>query len=125
MDVILDSSVWFEYFKRNAPYYNEVQILLSTLSVKIIDPVVGEILQGALNKSELSFLKTYLQYVPKIEIKGLFEIAGEYSFSNKFISKDIGIIDACIIVATIETNSLLWTLDKKIINFIEPKFLYK
>jgi len=39
------------------------------------------------------------------------------SFENKLISKGIGLIDACLIYATIETNSLLWTLDKKIINF--------
>jgi len=39
------------------------------------------------------------------------------SFENKLISKGIGLIDACLIYATIETNSLLWTLDKKTDNF--------
>ena len=58
------------------------------------------------------------------ETKDLFEKAGEYSFQNKLISKGIGLIDACLIYATIETNSLLWTLDKKIINFLDKKYLY-
>jgi hypothetical protein len=44
MDLIIDSSVWFEYFKRNDPYYQEVQGHLDTLSVKILDPIVGELL---------------------------------------------------------------------------------
>ena len=124
MDIIVDSSVWFEYFKGNDPYYTEVQTYLNILSIKIIDPIVGEILQGALNQKEINFLREHLQYVPKIEIKDLFENAGEFSFENKLISKGVGLIDACLIYATIETNSLLWTLDKKIINFLDKEFLY-
>ena len=124
MDLIVDSSVWFEYFKRNDPYYQEVQGYLDTLSVKILDPIVGEILQGALNQKELNFIKAHIQYVPKIEMSDLFEKAGEYSCANKLVSKGIGLIDACLIYATMETNSILWTLDKKIINFLDKKYLY-
>ena len=124
MDIIVDSSVWFEYFKRNDPYFKEVQTYLNILCIKILDPVIGEIFQGALNRNELNFIKEHIQYVPKIEIKNLFEKAGEYSFENELISKGIGLIDACLIYATIETNSLLWTLDKKIVNFLDEKYLY-
>jgi hypothetical protein len=124
MDIIVDSSVWFEYFKRNDPYYQEVQNYLDDLSIKIIDPIVGEILQGALNQNEINFIREHIRYVPKIEIKDLFEKAGEYSYENKLISKGIGLIDACLIYATIKTNSLLWTLDKKIINYLDKKYLY-
>ena len=124
MDIIIDSSVWFEYFKRNDPYYQEVQNYLDSLSIKIIDPIIGEILQGALNQHEKNFIKEHIQFVPKIEISNLFEKAGEYSYENKLISKGIGLIDACLIYATIETNSLLWTLDKKIVNFLDKKYLY-
>jgi hypothetical protein len=124
MDIIADSSIWFEYFKRNDPYFREVQTYLNILSIKTIDPIVGEILQGALNQKEITFIKDHIQFVPKIEIKNLFEKAGEFSFENKLISKGIGLIDACLIVATIDTKSLLWTLDKKIINFLDKKYLY-
>jgi predicted nucleic acid-binding protein len=125
MDILVDSSVWFEYFKRKEPYFKEVQMYLNTLSIKIIDPIIGEILQGALNQNELNFIKANIQYVPKIGIKELFEKAGMYSFENKLISKGIGLIDSCLIYTTIETNSLLWTLDKKIIKFLDEKYLYK
>lgn len=124
MDIILDSSVWFEYFKRNDPYFKEVQTCLNVLSIKIIDPIIGEILQGALNKNEINFIREHIQYVPKIEISDLFEKAGTYSFENKLISKGIGLIDACLIYTTIETNSLLWTLDKKIVKFLDEKYLF-
>lgn len=124
MDILLDSSVWFEYFKRNDPYFWEVQGHLNRASIKIIDPIIGEILQGAFNRNEIDFIKAHIQFAPKIEIKNLFEKAGEYSFENKLISKGIGLIDACLMVATIETNSLLWTLDKKIVNFLDRQYLY-
>jgi len=124
MDIIADSSVWFEYFKKHDPYFREVQTYLNILSIKIIDPIIGEILQGALNQKDINFIRDHIQFVPKIEIKDLFEKAGQYSFENKLISKGIGLIDSSLIVATIETNSLLWTLDKKIINFLDKKYQY-
>jgi hypothetical protein len=94
------------------------------MRIKIIDPIIGEILQGALNINEINFIREHIQYVPKIEINDLFEKAGVYSFENKLISKGIGLIDASLIYATIESNSLLWTLDKKIVNFMDGKYLY-
>jgi len=80
-------------------------------------------LQGALNQRELNFIRDHIQFVPKFEIGDLFAKAGEFSFENQLISKGIGLIDTCLIYATIETNSLLWTLDKKIINFLDKKYL--
>ncbi len=124
MDIIVDSSVWFEYFKKNDTYYKEVQTFIEILSVKIIDPVIGEILQGALNQTELNFIRSHIRYVPKIEIRDLFEKAGEYSFQHRLVSKGIGLIDASLIYATIETDSLLWTLDKQILSFLDKKYLY-
>ena len=124
MDIIIDSSVWFEYFKGKDPYFTELRAYLNSLNVKIIDPIIGEILQGALNQKEIDFIQGHIQFVPKIEIKDLFQKAGEYSFQNKLISKGIGLIDACLIYATIETSSLLWTLDKRILNFLDKKYVY-
>jgi predicted nucleic acid-binding protein len=124
MDILVDSSVWFEYFKRNEPYFKEVQANLEILSIKIIDPVLGEILQWALNKTELNFMRSHIQFVPKVEITELVEKGGKFSFDHKLLSRGIGLIDACLIYATIETDSLLWTLDKKRQSFLDKKYLY-
>ena len=94
MDIIVDSSVWFEYFKGNDPYFKEVQTYLDIFSIKIIDPVVGELLQGAFSQKEINFITEHIQNVPEIEIKDLFEKAGKYSFEHKLIAKGIGLIDA-------------------------------
>jgi predicted nucleic acid-binding protein len=125
MNVIIDTSVWFEYFKGNEPYFSITQKLLNSFSVRIIDPIVGEILQGALNLKDIRFLRYNIQFISRTEISQLFEKAGEFSFRNKLLSKGIGLIDATIIFATIESGSVLWTLDKKILNFMDEKFLFQ
>ena len=51
-------------------------------------------MQGAFSQNEINFIIEPIQYVPKIEIKDLFEKAGNNSFENKLIAKGIGLIDA-------------------------------
>lgn len=122
--IILDSSVWIEYFKGNEPYYREVQSLIDSQSVCAIEPIFGELLQGAFNKRDRDYIIMYWNYVSKIEETELFIKAGELSFKEKFISKDIKLIDACIMYATIHNNYTLWTLDKKTVQFLDKKYLY-
>jgi hypothetical protein len=124
MTVIIDTSVWFEYFKGNEPYYSKAQQLINTLSIKIIDPIIGEILQGALSSKDYRFIRDNIQYVPRLEIRHLFEKAGEFSFRNKLVSRGIGLIDAAIVLSTIDSGSVLWTLDKKIIGFLDKTYLF-
>jgi len=125
MNVIIDTSVWFEYFKGNEPHFSITQELLDSLNARIIDPIIGEILQGALNLSDIRFLRNNVQYIPRTEIPQLFEKAGEFSFRNKLFSKGIGLIDAVLIFATIESGSVLWTLDNRILNFLDEKYLFR
>jgi hypothetical protein len=37
----------------------------------------------------------------------------------------MGLIDSSIIYATICSKSKLWTLDKKLLNYLDDSFLYK
>lgn len=124
MNVIVDSSVWFEYLKGKEPYFSKVQDLLNSLEISIIDPIIGEILQGALHQKDISFIRRHIQFVPRIDIRNLFEKAGEYAFRNKLTAKGIGLIDAAIIYAAIESGSVIWTLDKKMVKFLENKYIF-
>lgn len=122
--MIVDSSVWFEYLKGKEPYFSKVQDLLNSLEISIIDPIIGEILQGALHQKDISFIRRHIQFVPRIDIRNLFEKAGEYAFRNKLTAKGIGLIDAAIIYAAIESGSVIWTLDKKMVKFLENKYIF-
>lgn len=124
MSIILDTSIWIEYFKGKTEYFDICQQFIEKGEVKTIEIIFAELLQGALNKREIEMIKAYYELIPKTEIDQLFILAGEYSKNEKLINKGIGLIDACIIIATIKSNSKLWTLDKKIKAFLNKEFLF-
>jgi predicted nucleic acid-binding protein len=123
MSIILDTSVWIEYFKGNEKYFNICQQYIEKGEIITIELIFAELLQGAHNKREMEMLKAYYKLIPDINIDQLYIMAGEYSQKEKLISKGIGLIDACIIFATIVSGSKLWTLDKKIRAFLDEQYL--
>lgn len=124
MNIILDTSVWIEYFKGNEIYFDTCQKLIESGDVITIDLIFAELLQGARDNKETEILKAYFELIPKVEVPQLYLLAGEYSRQEKLISKGIGLIDACIITATICSNAKLWTLDKKIKAILNEKYLF-
>ena len=124
MTIILDTSIWIEYFIEKAEYFDICQQFLEKAEISTIEIIFGESLQGALNKREVEVIKAYYKLIPKIEIENLFMLAGEFSKDKKLINKGIGLIDSCIITATIRSNSKLWTLDKKIKAYLSDEFLF-
>ena len=122
--MILDTSVWIEYFKANEPYFQKVQRLIENRSIYTIEPIFGELLQGALSAREKNIILTFWSHISKLEIPELFIKAGELSHKEKLVSKGIKLIDASIIYATLTYDLQLWTLDKKILNYMDKKHLY-
>ena len=123
--IVLDTSIWIEYFKRNEPYHTEVKTLLQSRTAIAFEPVFGELLQGSKSKKETDLIINYWNYTPKVDSEQLFINAGILSYKEKLLSKGVGIIDSSLIVTTIQNGYKLWTLDKKIINSIVSKYIYK
>lgn len=123
--VILDTSVWIEFFKGKEPYFKEVLGLIESRSVIALEPVFGELLQGALSNRERDYIMSFWMNLSKIEISDLFIKAGNLSYEEKLVSKGVRLIDAGIIYSTINYKNTLWTLDKKILKSLEPKYLYQ
>ena len=124
MSIIIDTSVWIEYFKGNKQYFEFIQKLLEKNEILTIELIFAELLQSTRHKKETEMLKSYFGLIPEAEIENLCILAGEYSQREKLISKGIGLIDSCIITATIFSNSKLWTLDKKIQKFLDKRYLF-
>lgn len=124
MKVIFDTSIWIEYFKGNVMYFDQCQQLIENGQIIGVDVVYAELLQGALNKREVEIIKQYAAIIVAGNIPELYTKAGDYSRENKLLSKGIGLIDAIIIVSAIELDAVLWTLDRKILNFVETNYLY-
>jgi len=123
--IILDTSVWIEFFKSNEPYYTKVKELIGKGQVLVIESVFAELLQGAKNNRERELLIGYWENLPKYVKADLFIEAGITSSENKWISKGIGLIDSTIILTSRKSNSKIWTLDKKLKSVLKDIENYK
>lgn len=120
--VIFDTSIWIEYFKANPVFFYSCQDLIDKRLVLTLDFIFAELVQGAKGERELRILKEYYERIPKIEQPNLVFTAGVFSQKNKLISQGIGLIDAIILVAGIKNQCKIWTLDKKILRFLETEY---
>lgn len=119
--IILDTCIWIERLKGNKDVVTtckEINIIAT------ISPVFGELLQGSKSTKETERILSYWKYSHKLNENNLFIKAGLYAEENNLINKGISLIDSSIIVMTIENNAKLWTLDKKIINYLDEKYIY-
>jgi len=122
--IILDTSIWIEYLKRNPDYKAVIDDLLREEKILAFDFVFGELMQGAKENEKVKITGLW-EILPKVDISGIGFFAGKDSQENKLREKGVSLIDSSIIYATISSKSQLWTLDKKILNNLDDKFLYK
>ena len=122
--IIADTSVWIEFLKGNNPFFLDLQKLLENRQVIALEPVFGELLQGAKNKRERQIILDYWKNSPRIDEQGLWIDAGLYAGEKKLFSKGIGLIDAYIIVASLKTGSQVWTLDENLVKALGPQLIY-
>ena len=123
--VIVDTSIWIEFFKGNEPYYSQVLGLIQSRVVRTIQPIFGELYQGALNKKEKEFIDNFWQAIFKIEDENLMLNAGIHSYEQKLVTKRIRLIDASIIYTVQNNNCTIWTLDKKMLKHLNENQVFK
>ncbi|EMK26132.1 PIN domain-containing protein [Leptospira kirschneri] len=122
--ILVDTSVWIEFFRGNEPYYSELKELIESSEVLVHEVVFGELLQGCKNKNEVSFILEYWKNLNTLTSDGSFLSAGKLSFESKHIDKGIRLIDS-VLINEVRSNKLrLWTLDKKILNVLDKKEIY-
>lgn len=121
MKVVVDTSIWIEFFKGNEAVRSTFLKLQDESAALAVDIVFAELLQGALNNREVTLIKSYFELMPNPNTTGIIIKAGEYSQRHKLFNYGIGLIDAIIIVTSLENNSLIWTLDKKILNYLNQQ----
>ena len=116
--IIVDTSIWVEFFQANEPYYTKLKDLLDTNQVLAVECIFAELLQGARTERERNVIRNYWINLPKHVEPNLLIDVGVLSSEKKWISKGIGLIDSVIIVIAKKTTSRIWTLDKKLNNLL-------
>jgi len=99
--VLVDTSAWFDYFRRKEPAYGVVSGLLSENRICCTGIILAELMQGAKSEKELDILKDFVhafEFLP--ETVKLWKQAG------------IGLADRFIATITSHYGVLLYTFDK-------------
>ena len=112
--ILVDTSVWVEFLKGHQPYLDQMQQLLDERQILAVEPVFGELLQGAKDDRERRILLEFWENLPKNQMEEAWVKAGELSSRNKWIDHGIGLVDAVLIISARESKAKVWTLDKKL-----------
>lgn len=124
--ILIDTSVWIEFFKSNPVYVGEIEGMLENKEVLSIEPVFAELLFGSRNDKERSQILSYWRILPRIAFSDGFLVdSAEYANRNNFLNQGIGLIDSTLIHATIKNKCQIWTLDKKLLKSLDKRFIYK
>ena len=125
MMILVDTSVWIEFFKGKEPVFSSLKEHVEKNDVCAAGFIFGELLQGALNKKERTLISEYWHFLPKLDETDIFIEAGNYSSLNKLTSKGVGLVDAAIIQLARKNELQVWTLDKKLCSVLSSREIYK
>lgn len=122
--VLIDSSVWIEYWRTaDSEVSRKVRKLIRDKEVCITAIILTEILQGARTLEEMDYIKTILAGIPRLPLdEEIFLKAAELSFNLKRTGKTINTIDSVIAAAAFLNNAEVFTLDEhfKLIQKVAP-----
>ncbi|MBN1790261.1 MAG: PIN domain-containing protein [Bacteroidales bacterium] len=123
--ILVDTSVWIEFFKQNNDFIRYMESLLKNRQVITIEPIFSELIFGAKNDKEKNYLLAYWKILPKIKFSSDSLLhAADFASSSNYCNLGIGLIDAVIILAAVENSCRIFTLDKKIIRTIDKDYLF-
>jgi predicted nucleic acid-binding protein len=108
MQVLVDTSIWVDHFRRTNV---TLKGLLEDNRVLIHPFIVGEIACGSLgNREEILDL---LQLLPMCKQADFYEILSLIS-SKKLYGKGVGFVDVHLAAASLLSPCFLWTADKRL-----------
>ena len=110
--VIVDTSIWIEYFKNTLTDIQYIENGLSDGFVHITGPVISELLQGAKTQQDYDMLSKCIGAVPYLECCYEDWInAGRISFQLRKEGKTIPLTDIVIAIVAIRNKAQIYTLD--------------
>jgi len=112
-NVLVDTSVWIEFFRKREPYHGIVAGLIDNAEVSCTGIILAELMQGAKTEKELAILDDFPKVFTFItETPFLWAAAGRLSFQHRCKGMTIGLADCFIAVAAASANVSVATLDR-------------
>lgn len=111
MSVLLDTSIWIEYFRGSEPTASQVAALLDADEVTLCGPIVAELLAGTATEQH-NTLWLALGALPNVELDlAAWRTSGEYAHELRRRGEVVPLLDVLIAVAAIHAGATLWTRD--------------
>ena len=110
--VLVDTSVWIEFFRRNEPCYSIVSRLIDDEQIYCCGIILAELMQGAKSDKELRILDDFLHvfsFVP--ETPQLWSAAGKLAYQLRRKGITIALSDCFIAAAAASCHAQVATLD--------------
>lgn len=111
--IIVDTSVWIEYFKNNPEVVKIIEDGLNNGIIYIAGPIISELLQGVKTKKEFDKLSQCIDTVPYLECNiDNWIKSGEISFQLRQKGITIPLTDIIISAVSINNDTKIFTMDK-------------
>lgn len=113
-NVLIDTSVWIEYFRdKTSSISKKVDEILSNDVVHVPKIVIAELIQGSKSEREISTIEDFVEAFRVIDQKEDTWIkAGKLSFNLKRKGKNINLTDCYIAIIAQEYECQIFTLDE-------------
>lgn len=106
--VLVDTSIWIDYFRNG---HIQLVELLNNTEVAIHPFIIGELACGTFrNREEILSLLQTLDSSPELSLQ---ELLG-FIEMNKLQGKGVGFIDVHLLASSLLSDFKLWTIDKKL-----------
>lgn len=110
--VLVDTSAWIDFFRKNEPCYSLVDKLLSSGRVCCTGLILAELMQGAKSDKEISVIREFLSVFSfLVESTATWDRAGSLAFALRKKGKTVGLSDCLLAVLANESDAEILTLD--------------
>lgn len=125
MIVLVDTSVWIEFFRRRPSVdIAPLELLIEERRVATCLPIRTEVLSGQMDSKTKNVIEGALDAMisvdPDWNAKSIWDqIAGLAVLARKKIRKLPGIVDRAILLAARESGCQIWSLDRRLMQLAE------
>jgi hypothetical protein len=117
--VLVDTSVWIEFLKGSNQFFAPMLELIENGEIYTLELIFTELLQGVKTNRKLKLIRDFYAQMRVLDQPGLIFESGDFSRKEGLINNRIGLIDAVSINSANQFGLELWTLDRKILGYLE------
>ncbi|HYB20964.1 MAG TPA: PIN domain-containing protein [Thermodesulfobacteriota bacterium] len=113
--VLVDTSVWQDYFQKEERTFEEVNALMDTGRVCCLDLIAGELFYAARTEEEMKVLQDFTRIFPVLrESPGAWMEAARLAFQLRQRGKKLPLRDCYVAIMAQAHGALLYTTNKSL-----------